>query len=551
MLRFAKIRILLLLLVPLFSLTNAEAAGKTGTTGRKAAKSRPSYSNVGIPYKDPPLFLVDGYPLTEEELLRFNQRMIQMSSTERHTKKSPIKDILESFIRYKVVLDEGKRLALDNTAGYRGAVEVYRRAALANDFLASLKAKYAPSEEELKKIVPESWVQYNFKVKAFKTIEEAAEARSRIKTQEDFEKLSAPVALSGYKSTGTTGLIFRKSGFFEEFDEGDLFKLQPGEISRPVPTGIGPALCLVLERKEIPESERNAFIAERKAEYAERYVQFVSKEILQGANYTIDRAVLRGGVVAEGKWGVRIDNVVLILDNTIELTYRQSRILAPANLGPYFRDFPESAWSLPFEGEVENLAKLYVLSKEADKRKIPLDKKWEKELYDFRNSLLYYDTIARLFAQTKAKATEKEARQHYDMNRNKFVRPPYVRVKYIYGPNEEEIKSALAKVPRGQSPFLAEELKDRVKPAIFSRTDRKLGSMFDEVFKLAVGSRTGILTGEAGFYVFLLEEKDEEKKVEFKDVKKSVIDALVAEKRTKAVSERLEALVKNVKVVEM
>lgn len=155
---------------------------------------------------------------------------------------------------------------------------------------------------------------------------------------------------------------------------------------------------------------------------------------------------------------------------------------------------------------------------------------WEEKI---KRKLLVKKAIESI--TSLAKVSEKEARQHYEQNKEGFSRPEQVRARMIVVASEED----------------ATEVRERITPENFGEIAKEVslspegkeggslgyfgaGDMPNEfeavVFSLKPGEISQVVKTEYGFHIFLLEEKRKGGPVPYPEVRARIVERLKNEK---------------------
>jgi peptidyl-prolyl cis-trans isomerase C len=166
----------------------------------------------------------------------------------------------------------------------------------------------------------------------------------------------------------------------------------------------------------------------------------------------------------------------------------------------------------------------------------------------------------------ESKASDQEAREYYEANKERYVMPPSWRLRHILisvppesSPEEWDAKrkraeEALQKIKDGEDmASVAWDYSDdpyRVKGGDLGivHSGRLVGALEQAVSKLKVGEVSDVVQSIYGYHIVRLEGKSEEEQIEFDDASEKIKETLSREKREKLETELLEKLKADAKI---
>ncbi len=504
----------------------------------------------GTPYEGEPLYMVGSRAVTEEELKRYGARMLSGRGMAGHGGSS-VDNVVREFARYWSVIALGVERGLHRLPEVADIIAIYRDSALAADFRDHLKKTLVPPAKKVEALIHDEWVRVDFSVKKFPTMEEAESF------YEGLEGNAGKPGTEGYEEfvernfTGSTGLIFKGSGFFDPFDEQYLFGLKEGEISKPVKTGIGAGLCYVRKRVDMDEEAVSAYIEEEKEKLVEEMIAKKFGTITGGLAYTIHEKELDEAVRQEGESGEFGDQVILTIHagkRPLKVRYRDLRSMIPANYFVYFRQYPAESWANIVVPDLKKLAQFYAIGEEAAKQGVALQEKWAKEMFDFTLKTVYYASFETLMEEAEAAVGEKEVGTFYEQNRGFFSHGLILKVSYLFAPQAEGLRSLVKDAGAKENLFTDEKYTNLVKGKTISSGDVGSRELFENIRQMKEGQISGIVGGDMGFYIVRVDERSEKGFTPLEDAKERIERYLVAEKKRKKVGELIEERLKGVEI---
>jgi hypothetical protein len=523
------------------------------------------WSAVKDPYADGQLFAyLDSTPVTMEELERFNIRILGDQGSTAHGGQGEmgVFNALPAFRRYLAVISEAERLGLDKDPRFVKRFEFTIRTALAQPYRNWLLENAAVGSEELQEKLPQQWVRMNFAMKAFATEEAVKAAAEAITGQDSFYAYEGAVTVAG-KSVPETGLIFPGSGFFEEWDDVDLFKLQEGDVHGPVKTGVGYSIVLVVERDDMDETEISDYITKIRTELSQAYAAeewetFGRQRVVEIDEDTLQQAIFREFAGS----GYSRKTVVTVDDDTID--YRLFRLLNGKNYSSVKNNLPRTYWKNPVKADLGNVINQVIMGKLA--QEAIREGRWTEEippaivksLYDYRRTYFYYSFMDLVRDELAVEVSDDEARQFYRDNLELFLTPAKADVIYRFAIDEQvagKWKDVLASggsfgdaanaTPVTKAPHDKEG--DGYTRSVVYQGDNLLADLQEELFTMRTGE-TRILKGTMGYYLMHMDEftmpthRPVEESLE--QARSNLVDRRISE----AIAKRVDALAATIKV---
>ena len=504
----------------------------------------------GYPYKGKAIYAVGKRPVTEEELRRFSRRMLGAAEHAKNPGFQPEK-VVQSFARYWTIVERGTAQGVSEIPRVRNVTEVYRYSGLANDYRARLDKTVPVPDDAIRAAIPSDWTRMEFSVVTFPDPKEADRFHGEVigKKKDLSKEAFAGYVTEAFKSR--TGRIFRGSGFFLPAEEPYLFGLKEGEVSRPIDTGIGRGVCYVVGREFLDGKAREGYLEQARARVREQEIGARFKAIVGKARYTVHRDNAAQAVRMEGRIGLQADLTVLTLQEPgggITLTYRDFRNLSASNYIVYFRTLPAESWVNFVLPEVENLAHLYAVGRDAARQQPSLDPKWDTEMFDFRGKTIYNATIDRLQMETTPPVTDAEVERYYKSNRGFFDRKETLRIRYVYAPEREALESLIRQAGSRENIFAKKEYDGLVKSRLVAQGEQTFGELFNALNGVNAGKISGVVKADMGYYIAKVEERREKGFLPLKEVRDQIRGNLLNEKRQDKARETIDTWMASVQV---
>lgn len=175
---------------------------------------------------------------------------------------------------------------------------------------------------------------------------------------------------------------------------------------------------------------------------------------------------------------------------------------------------------------------------------------WRAELQE----RLLMEKVGKQAAHAKVTVGDDEIRRFFQENRSEFDRPAQVRARQIVVGSEEEGRSLLTRLRKGES-FAELAKQHSLSPdaeqggdlGFFGRGE--MPAEFDAaVFNLPIGKLSDLIHSEYGYHIFLVEEKRDAIRLTLSQVQDEIRDKLRAEKEETAYEQWLQELRKKAKI---
>ncbi|MHB1012486.1 MAG: peptidyl-prolyl cis-trans isomerase [Desulfobacteria bacterium] len=536
--------------IPAASVSDNGSSGSPGSSAPSSLSTAVLSVPEGYPYKEKPIYAVGSRPVTEEELQRFSRRMLGAEEHGKNPGFAPEK-MIQTFARYWIVVEMGIERGMPDTPGVRNVVDVYRHAALANDYRVRIEKTLPVPDEAIRASIPPDWTRMEFSVVTFPDPKDADNFAREVQQKKKTLPKAGFAKFVDEKFKSRTGKIFRGSGFFVESEEPYLFSLKEGEISRAVDTGIGKGVCYAYSREFLDGKAREEYVEQAREMVREQEMQARFKSIVDKARYTVHRDNVAEAVQIEGRTGMQPDLTVLTLKEPgggIALTYRDFRSLTAGNYTVNFKLLPPESWINAVLPDVENLANLYAVGTAAAREKIALDPRWGREMFDFRGKTIYLATLDRLAMETTPKVTDQEVERFYKTNRGFFDRKETARIRYVYAPERKALESLIKQAGSRQNIFTKKEYADLVKGRVVTRDDMTFGDLFKALEGVNAGTISGVVKAGMGYYIAKVEERRPKGFLPLKEVREQIRRNLLNEKRQEKVRETVNARMASVPI---
>lgn len=179
------------------------------------------------------------------------------------------------------------------------------------------------------------------------------------------------------------------------------------------------------------------------------------------------------------------------------------------------------------------------LQEQLDKLNITFEQLREDNIHSYRTQL-YIQRLLNETAWQRAEVTEEEVEDYYEENKDQFVIPAQVKASHILVEDEETAEDIVRKINKGKNfSELAEKFSTDTgsAPAGGDLGYFGKGQMVPEfeeaAFALDIGEVSDIVESQFGYHIIKVTDKAEESQAGFDEVKDSIKNQLLTEKRQK------------------
>lgn len=200
---------------------------------------------------------------------------------------------------------------------------------------------------------------------------------------------------------------------------------------------------------------------------------------------------------------------------------------------------------------LEELVRQQLLVWDAERKGVAQQKDILDAIDEFRRTLLVQEVAKKIVENLTA--TEEEAKEFYDLNKDKIVEPPQWHLREIVVDAQLKANELSVEILKGG------DFAEIAKQNSTSETAAQGGDLgtvseapFPEMASILTSLNTGdvssVFKGPKGFYIVKVEEKKGGVSIPFEDIKQEIIDDRTAFKQQQAILEHINKLEKEIKV---
>lgn len=259
--------------------------------------------------------------------------------------------------------------------------------------------------------------------------------------------------------------------------------------------------------------------------------------------------------IAAAVLGVSLNAAVFATVNGEDVVDQDIQVLMRAMQGAKFEDLPSDAKQKIVEQAVERK----LLTSEATKSGVEKDKDYLEALKRIKGDLALEVWMKKVYDSVKV--DNKEVRDYYDKNADKFMQPATVKARHVLVKSEQEAKEVIKETEGLSGQKLVDKFTELATTKSAGATGQGGGDLgwfaanqmvkpfADAAFALKKGemTKTPVQT-QFGFHVILVEDKKDSEKATFDLVKAQIENGLKMEKFRVQVAEKAKKLRANAKV---
>ncbi len=389
---------------------------------------------------------VNGEPITLDE---FN-RALAATDESRKGKVNRL-ELLKRLINVRLIIQEGKRMGLDELREIEKMVDVFSRVTLREELMERHVRGMKADEKEVDRVYSESVKEWKVNSLFFEKEEDAKKMEEEVKAGKNFNELSKQLVVAG-KARAEEG-DYVKVKKFEPQIVSVVSKLAKGSVSPVIPFKNG-FVVLKLEDIRFPEDPevRNQakleVLKRKKIQSLNDYISAlikkyakVHKEVLEGIDYESKtpgfEAFLKDKRVVAEIRGEKPITVSELTQNVKEELYHGVEMAA------------ESKKLNSKKGKVfEEMLQKRVLRGEALRLGLDKNESYKNKVKEYENSLLFGAFINKAVAPD-VKLKEEEVRAYYNEHIGEYTYPEMMRINSLVFAKRKDAEDTIEKLRKG------------------------------------------------------------------------------------------------------
>ncbi|WP_458701554.1 peptidylprolyl isomerase [Sulfurospirillum sp. 1307] len=262
------------------------------------------------------------------------------------------------------------------------------------------------------------------------------------------------------------------------------------------------------------------------------------------------------GTIATLAMGVSLNAAVYATVDGMDVTDQDVATLLRAMPGAKFENLQKEQQKAVIDQAIERK----LLSKLAVKEGVTKDKEYKEALEKVKSDLALEIWMKKVFKDVKV--SDKEIKDYFDKNKDKFVKPATIKARHIVVKTEDEAKSIIKDLNGLKGEALSKKFIELAKSKSTGPSGSNGGdlgwfsskqmvpSFSEAAFALKKGEITkNPVKTQFGYHVILVEDKKDSGHVKLDEVKVQIQNVLKMEKFREKVSKRAKELRKKAKIV--
>jgi parvulin-like peptidyl-prolyl isomerase len=498
--------------------------------------------------------MVNDEPITLDE---FNREVSSLKgSKSAEGKKDGDSELLRRLINTKLIIQEARKIGLDELDEVKNMVDVFSRVTL-RELLAERRLKDVKADpKEVEKIYRELVKEWKIKSVMFEKEEAAKKMEEEIKGGKSFDEIARKVVADGTGKGGEESSYIGRKALLPQVAEA-VSKMEAGSVSSITPVGSG-FVILKVEDIRYPESQEARERARGEA------LAFKRKEVLENYNEALIKKYVRlnkrvfDGIDFEAK---EPGFEKLLEDKRVIAEIQGENPITVGGLTDGVRQQLYHGVERAIESKRLNERKTSVLDemlykrvfrKEALRLGINKTETYKNKVTAYENSVIFGAFIQKVVVPD-IKLRKEELKTYYDDHIKEYTTPEMVKINSVVFAKREFAEEALEKLRKGTDfQWLAENAGGQIDKRN-SKDVMNFEGKFLTIKHLPEGVRKSVSGAKPGdfrlyespegyFYALAIQDVIPAKPQPYAETREAIAKILYNEKLNKAVEEWAEKL---------
>jgi parvulin-like peptidyl-prolyl isomerase len=491
---------------------------------------------------------VNDEPITLQE---FNQELASLHAgvtEEKKVGKTKESALLRRLINMRLILQEARRIGLDELPEVKNMVDVYSKATLRELLIERHLKDAKPDEKDVERLYKELTKEWKIKSVIFEKEDAAKKMEEEIKAGGDFDELAKRVVADGTAKGGEEGKYVKGKDLLPQIAQ-TVSKMEVGSISPIIQVGTG-FVILRVEDIRFPEDPEAKKLAVKQALYLQKEKLFkeyndalmkkyvkVHKEILDGLDYESKEPGFQKLLEDQ--------RVVAEIDGEMPITVAE---LTEALSQQFFHGIERAIESKRLNEKkmlvLEEILYKRVLRKEALRLGIDKTDAYKNKVKEYENSVIFGAFVQKAIVPD-VRVTEEESKAYYSKHIGEYTSPEMMKIRSLAFVKRNDAERAIEKLRNGtELQWLMENAEgqvDKNTPDLltFDRKSLTVRDLPEGVRKVLSGAKPGdfrlYASPEGYFCILSIEDVVPAKPQSFEEAKKAVSNKVFSEKLNKAV----------------
>jgi parvulin-like peptidyl-prolyl isomerase len=488
----------------------------------------------------------------------FNQELAtlpQKAGKDQKAEKKEISGLLKRLINTRLIIQEAKRMGLDEFKELKERADVFAKQTLRDELIDRQVRDIKPDEKEVEKIYKESVKEFKIKSILFEKEEDAKQMEAFLKAGKNFDE-TLKKFLSDKKGKGEDeGEYLKRQGLQPEIGEA-VSKMKIGSVSPVIKIKSG-YVVLKLEDIRFPEDpgvrdkiKLDLLLQKQKDAYFE-YFRTLKKKYVK-----VNEGLLKALDFESKEPGFE----KLMKDKRVLAEIKGEKPITVGEFSEYMKqqlfhgvDRAVEAKRLNKRKEqiLDDMLQKRILRKEALRLGIDKTEGYKNKLKENENSLLFGAFVAKAVAPD-IKLKEEELKTYYDKHLKGYTYPEMMKIRSLVFSKREDAEKAMLDLRQGTD---FQWLKDNAEGQVDKNKKGVLifdGSLLttkdlpENVQKVVYGAKSGdirlLANPDDYFYVLSIQEVIPPRPQPYPEVREQIARKIYNEKLIKAVEDYADKL---------
>jgi parvulin-like peptidyl-prolyl isomerase len=498
---------------------------------------------------------VNNEPITLDE---FNQELATIHQGivgDQKTERERISGLLERLINTRLIIQEARRMGLDELKELKEREDVFARQTLRDELIDRHVKDIKPDEKEVEKIYKESVKEFKIRSILFEKEEDAKQMEGLVKAGMNFDETFKKF-LSDKKGKGEEeGSYLKSKELLPEIEEA-VSKMTIGSFSSVIKIKSG-YVIFKLEDIRFPEDpgirekiKLDILLRKQKEAYFE-YFKALKKKYAKA-----NERLLKGLDFESKEPGFE----KLVKDKRVLVEIRGEKPITVGEFSEYMkqqlfhgieRAVEAKRLNKRKEQVLDDMLQKRILRKEAVRLGIDKTEGYKSKVKENENSLLFGAFVAKAVAPD-IKLKEEELKTYYDQHIKEYTYPEMMKIKSLAFLKREDAEKAIVNLRKGTDfqwlKTNAEGQLDKDKKGALSFEGNLLTKrdLPENVQKAVSGAKSGdfrlLANPENYFYVLSIQEVIPPRAQPYPEAREQIAKKIYNEKLTKAVEDYADKL---------
>jgi len=498
---------------------------------------------------------VNDEPITLGE---FNQDLAtipQEIGGDQKAEKEKISGLLKRLINARLIIQEARRMGLDELKELKDRVDVFARQTLRDELIDRHVKGIKPDEKEVEKAYRESVKEFKIKSILFEKEEDAKQMEGLIKAGMNFDE-TLKRFLSEKKGKGEKeGDYLKRKELLPEI-EGALSKMTTGSVSPVIQIKSGYVIFRLEdvrfpEDPKVKEQVRMELLRQKQKEAFAKY-----EKALQARFVKVNDPLLKSIDFESKEQGFE----KLLKDKRAVAEIKGEKPITVGEFAEYMKQQLYHGVERAVESKRLNKRKDQILGEMLEKRvlrkeslRLGIDKTegYKSRVKEYENSLIFGAFVQKAVVPD-VKLKEEELRAHYDQHIKEYTYPEMMKIKSLVFSKREDAEKAIVNLRQGTDfQWLganAEGQVDKSTEGVLNFEGDLLTTkdLAENVQKAVSGAKSGdfrlLANPENYFYALSIEEVIPPRPQPYPEAREQIARKIYNEKLTKAVEEYADKL---------